>query len=338
MQPALKLQLGLLGCAAGIIICASSAAAEISFWDRVKHPQLSREEQLYREAERARVPQNELPMDATFDRLLARRTVILIELGDGGRPQLPRWQFLYGEALITAEIDREREGLEWLHAALQAAPDSLLAAKAWTAIGRACAVLGDYAAETAAYDEALQREGDTEGRARLLLYRADSRMRQADLKRAVTDYQRSLGQSRDPATLALAHFGLAVAYDKDDNFPLARTEMQRALSFNAGSPSEPRWVIDSSEVRFRPSYEAHYYRAFALTVDLMEQQGANQGNAVRGSTVRRALGEWDEYLRAAPSDDPWRAKAQRNKQRCDVILQGAMQQAAARPAPRGAAQ
>jgi tetratricopeptide (TPR) repeat protein len=293
------------------------AAAEPSFWDRVKNPKLVEQEQLQWAAERSRASESELVVDAALDRLLARRTAILIELAGGGEHSPLELRFLYGEALVRAALGGEEQGKQLLLAALQEAPDTPLKAKAWAAVATASMMQGDFAGGERAYGIALAEQWQPELRALLLLRRADSRMQLRDLTNALVDYQHALALTSDPQITALAHWGLGVGYDRDDNFPLARREIEQAIAINLGTPAEPRWAIDSSEVELFPDHEEHYYRALGLTVQALGQADP----VLAGATCKRATAHWDGYLLAGQaSDDPWMKQARRNRARCAPSL------------------
>jgi tetratricopeptide (TPR) repeat protein len=254
-----------------------------------------------------------LVVDAALDRLLARRTSILIELAGGGESSPVELRFLYGESLVRAALGGEDQGRALLLAALGEAPDSPLRATAWAAIATAAMVQGEFAAAERAYAEALAEQWQPELRATLLLHRGDSRMQLRNVAGSLADYQRALASTTDLRTIALAHWGLGVAFDRDDNFPLARAEIEQAIAINVGTPSEPRWAIDASDVAFFPSQEEHYYRALGLTV-----QALGQGESAAAAAIcKRATAHWDGYLLAGQAtDELWTRQARRNRARC----------------------
>lgn len=304
---------GLLLLTLATALAPSQARAEPGLWQRARDPQLAAGAHLLLEAERARVPESALLADVVLDRLLARRTVILIELAGGANDPGLALSFLYGDAQIHANLGQVAEGRALLEAALRKAPDSPLAARAWAAIAFAAALQGDSASERAAYDRALRKQWDRDVRAILLLNRGEARMRLGDLPGAIADYQRSLHSSADAHAVALAHWGLSVAYDRDDNFPLAREEMNKALAINMGSPSEPRWAIDSPEVWFSPEYEEHYYRGLALMV----RAGQRSEPGETKQDLQAALTHWDGFIaQGALAQDRWLRQASRNRERC----------------------
>jgi tetratricopeptide (TPR) repeat protein len=203
-----------------------------------------------------------------------------------------------------------------LLAALQEDRATPLRSKAWSAIATASVMQGEFAFAELAYGHALQDEWRPEVRARLLLHRGDSRMRLQNLAGAIDDYQHSLTLTTDAQSVALARWGLGVAYDRDDNFPLARREIAQAIAINVGTPAEPRWAIDSSEVSLFPSHEEHYFRALGLTVQALGETEREAATAA----CKRALAHWDGYLLAALTvDDPWLRQARRNRERCGQL-------------------
>lgn len=295
------------------VLASTQASAEPGLWQRALDPKLAAGQRLLVEAERARVPESALLADVVLDRLLARRTVILIELAGGADNPDLALSFLYGDAQIHANLGQVGEGRELLEDALQTAPDSPQAARAWATVAFAAALQGDTASERTAYDRALSKQWDRDVRAILLLNRGEARMRLGDLPGAIADYRRSLHSSADAHSVALAHWGLSVAYDRDDNFPLAREEMHKALAINMGSPSEPRWAIDSPEVWFSPEYEEHYYRALALMV----RAGQRSEAAEAKQDLEAALTHWNEFMtQGALVQDRWLRQASRNRERC----------------------
>jgi tetratricopeptide (TPR) repeat protein len=283
---------------------------------------LSEQEQLLWAAERSRASESELLVDSALDRLLARRTAILIELAGVSDTSPVELRFLYGESLVRAELGEQEQGKRLLLAALREAPDSPLQSIAWAAIAAASMMHGDFAEGEHAYAEALRVEWQPQARAWLYLQRGNSRMQLSDLRGAIDDYQQAIEQGSDPLTIALAHWGLGVAHDRDDNFPLARREIEQAIAINIGTPAEPRWAIDSSEVALYPEHEEHYYRALGFTVHCLEGSGLAQAQPAPATLAcKRAMAHWDGYLLAAlGGNDPWLKSARRNRERCNQVL------------------
>jgi tetratricopeptide (TPR) repeat protein len=306
-------RLGIASLATVLLLVPRVVTAESSFWDRVRDPKLREQEQLQRAAERSRATESELVVDAALERLLARRTTILIELAGGGESSPLELRFLYGESLVRAALGGDEQGRRLLLGALAEAPDTPLKSRAWAAVATASTRLGDFEAGERAYGAALAEQWQSELRALLLLRRGDSRMQLRDLAGSIADYQRALALTSDPQVTALAHWGLGVAYDRDDNFPMARREIEQAIAINLGTPAEPRWAIDSSEVELFPSHEEHYYRALGLTVQAMTQGDP----LLAAAACKRATAHWDGYLLAGQTnDDPWLKHARRNRARC----------------------
>ncbi|MBI2894456.1 MAG: tetratricopeptide repeat protein [Deltaproteobacteria bacterium] len=145
----------------------------------------------------------------------------------------------------------------------------------------------DFPRAVAEYERLIPRleaaDGD-ELRAVVFANCAESLMAQGPdhLGAAVRYYRRSLEHTPD---YKLAHWGLAVALDRQGSDVEARAEARRALEGD-----EQMMALVTGGVFFVPDYEIHWYRALGF-----EALGQREP----------ALGEWRSYLAMGGATGPW---------------------------------
>ncbi len=139
---------------------------------------------------------------------------------------------------------------------------------------------------------------------------AEVRMMAGDLADAVRHYEQAIRIAEqnpygDQArSLALAHWGRAVALDRLGEHRGALESARRALSVYGGSMD----VLRSSGVFFDPPAEIHYYEALGhmALADAAEP-------TERTGHLRRARASWRQYLLLSRDPDPWRSLAERHR-------------------------
>lgn len=139
---------------------------------------------------------------------------------------------------------------------------------------------------------------------------ADVRMMAGDLEAAVRHYERAIRiAERNPygdqaRSLALAHWGRAVALDRLGDQRGALESAQRALSVYGGSMD----VLRSPGVFFEPAAEIHYYEGLGHMALAERAEPAE-----RAGHLRRARASWRQYLALSRDPDPWRTLAERHQ-------------------------
>lgn len=299
------------------------AEAKPSVWDVAREPQLGRAERLLSLAERSRVPADDSLDDfAMFlssgtteelDRQLNARAAALITIADGHQLGDSRLLYLLGDALVKADASYLPEARLRLVQALEREPDSPLAGEAWFSLAIAEGKLRKHDAERAAYTRALEREWQPELRATLMTNRAESTMSAGDLRLAIQDYRVAISLSRSAPTQSLAHWGLAVATERDGDLPSALELARRASSFRFGPQHRPVVALDLPSVYFTPPYEEHYYRALAT---MGEADAAADPDEARRLLQTASL-LWSLYLDNAQRDaEPWVRNARLHRDAC----------------------
>jgi tetratricopeptide (TPR) repeat protein len=302
---------------------ASLASASPTIWDVARQPELERADQLLALAERSRVPAED-SLDDTgmflssgtseeLNRQLNARAAALIRLGDGHSLDDPRLLFLLGDALVKADKSYLAEGRARLEQALEADPDSPLAAEAWFSLAVAEGKLRHHEAERSAYTRALEREWEPELQATIVTNRAESTMAAGDLGLAIRDYRLAIALSRSATTQALAYWGLAVATERDGDLPSAIELARRAGSFRFGPPNHLVVALDLPSVYFTPDYEEHYYRALAT----MGEAAATSAADEKRQLLQAASLLWSLYIDGAKRDsERWLGNALANRDAC----------------------
>ncbi len=310
-----------------VLLAPAAAAGKPTIWDRVKQPSLARAEQLFSLAERSRVPAEDTLEDISIflprgtseelERQLNARAAALITIADGHELGDVRLLYLLGDALVKADKSYLPEARLRLRQALELAPDSPLAARAWFQLGIAEGKLRNHAAERHAFSEALDREWEPELRATLITNRAESTMTSGRLGLAIQDYRRALAESRSALTQALALWGLAVATERDGDLPRALELARRAASLRFGPQSHVVVAIDLPDVFFTPDYEKNYYRALAVMGEAEVEKDPDQARVLLQTASRL----WTLYLDNAERDgERWveHARAARDACRRDL--------------------
>lgn len=302
---------------------ASPAAASPSVWDVARAPELERADRLFALAERSRVPAEDtlddvamfLPSGTSEElmRQLNARAAALITIADGHQLGDSRLLFLLGDALVKADDSYLPEGRLRLQQALEQDPDSPLAGEAWFSLAIAEGKLREHGAERAAYTRALEREWQPELRATLMTNRAESTMAAGELRLAIRDYRHAIAVSRSAVTQALAHWGLAVATERDGDLPSALELARRASSFRFGPSNHLVVALDLPSVYFTPDYEEHYYRALAT----MGQADAEPDPGEARRLLQTASLLWSLYLDHAQRDgERWAPHARLHRAAC----------------------
>ncbi len=235
-----------------------------SVWDRVEDPGAGARYHLHVQVQErmfaAGVPHN--PMhNAQLESARA-----LLEEGGAATSSDVRLRFDLGS--VYYHLDRFSEALAVLQPALAMAPHDPAAASAWEDLAYAAAKLDRSTLELEGYDRylALSIERRESHHLSILGNRAEAEMRLGNLDAAVAGYRDVIEQGEhiygiDPGILVLAHWGLAVALDRDHDWAEAEHEAYLA----AEKDPDERIIGDQEEVFFVPEYERDWYYALGRT-------------------------------------------------------------------------
>lgn len=316
------------GAGMAVLLAVVPAAAGPSIWRLAREPNEVKAERLLVKVGRLRT--QEMLVEQEYA-LRARQAAIMVELWAG----VSRWpargaryerladtdlMFFYGDALIAAAWQRDREGRDVLRRALEREPDSALAPRAWFAVAIASNRLGDYAGARDAYGEALRHEWDIDQRARIHMNRAEESMALGDLKASRRDYLTALSLSEDSEVFALANWGLGVALARDNELLAGLERVFQAANMRFVVEGRPVAAIDLPTVFYTPDYEVLFYRALAE----MAVSQRTQNPALTVQALERALERLDKYIREArAASDRWVAVAEDHASWCNRKLEAA---------------
>jgi tetratricopeptide (TPR) repeat protein len=275
-----------------------SANADSNLWQRARDPGAAAQESVFNRIERT-LGAIDLPeLDPELSAAAIAMSVLSQTL-----PECParagamarrtkaqaRFDYVIGGALLDSHTNREADARCILERALREAPDSPLAAEGWFHLGIAAALLGDRAAERAAYVHALTVTWAPDVRATLLSNLAESEMGNGDLKDALRDYRAALEAGQAPEVRSSAYFGLAVALDRSGDLPSALDAAHSATGIQLPPTLFPvSNVLDLPGTFFTPSYEVHYYKALAA----MAEARAAKDDGARRDALADAAEHW----------------------------------------------
>lgn len=292
--------------AAALLLCASGVAgAQPDVWDRARDPSAAKAYDTRVAVERMLSLASDPVAGFATSRRLNRAAVAMIDLAGGAQLGDPDLDFVLGDALVSAELSREREAREVLERALQRTPSAPWSAQAWFDIAIASAKLGDSQQELDAYTHALESAWNTDIRANIFYNRGETNMVLGRLGDAVDDYSEAIRIAQSPQIQALAYYGLAIARERSSDLPSALDAAALALTIRLP-------VLDLPSVFFVPQYDKHYYKALGA---LAVARDAEDDEA-RLRALVAAERHWSRYLDGAvPDGHRWVDNARRHRQR-----------------------
>jgi tetratricopeptide (TPR) repeat protein len=308
--------------ALALVLGPRSANANPSLWQRARDPAAAAQEAAFNRVERTLGAVDLPELDPELSAAAIAMSVLSQTLPEcpvraGSRTlrtkAQARFDYVIGGALLESHTNREADARCILERALREAPDSPLAAEGWFHLGIAAALLGDRAAERAAYVRALAVTWAPDVRAALLSNLAESEMGSGDLKAALRDYRAALEAGQEPEARSSAYFGLAVALDRSGDLPSALDAAHSATSIQLPPTLFPASnVLDLPGTFFTPSYEVDYYKALAAMADAR----AAKDDLARRDALAEAAEHWSAYLVPADSDGaPWAPRARLHQAR-----------------------
>lgn len=304
------------------------ARAQPSIWDVARDPKVAkaydalvRGEQLFALSLSAVSVDVKLRLDERIQQAFLESYVL--------NPGDSRAAILFAQHSSSLDVIDYARARDIALAAIELDPGSPRAAEAWFSIGILSAKLDDRDVEFDAYSRSLEVEWHPTSRSRSYLNRAESNMIAGRFERAIADYNRSLDESSDPDAYSLAHWGLAIAYERYGDLPSALKHALMARSVVLPPGAGARNPIDLPSVFFVPAYDRFYYKALGS----MAAARAAKRPQVELFFVLDAVRNWVEYIRAAEVDgQPWIQNAERHRARLERRLQ------VLKKAPKGSAQ
>jgi predicted negative regulator of RcsB-dependent stress response len=285
---------------------ASASVAEPSRWERVENPRAAAAARVLRTAVHARSARDlsSEPVPGA-ESLLALRAAMLLTMQGGEALESTEVWFFLGDAEVSADHGLDEDALRVLGKALAAEPGSPLAAHAHLDVAIAASRLGRFDEARSACREALGREWDSATRARIHLLSGDVALALGDPSGARTDYTSALEETPSAEVRALARWGMAVAYAREDDLPDALSAVW--------DPSRPQFqdaqgnaitVLELPSVRLLKSYDVFFYRALA---SMAASEHADEGAPEKKVELEWAISQWKRYVAEARSASDRRA-------------------------------
>jgi tetratricopeptide (TPR) repeat protein len=294
-----------------------AASAQPTLWQRAAEPgaQLRykarvRAEQLFEQANDARA-------DPDLLRDLSLGGAALLELSGGARRD-PWQSVLLGRVLLDAQPGREREAVALIERGVYALPASDFKRASLFDVGLGAMLSGDLEHADRAFTAALALAWDPDYRASIHRNRGKARMLAGRLSEAVADFRAAVGLARGVEVMALSHFGLGVALERNGDYLQAMQEVERGVAVRLPVPPYPsESVLDLPSLRWFPEYDVHYFRALAA----MAEARSAETPELEQDRYELALESWEQYLPAAEaSKDRFLSNAQRHRKRCAEAL------------------
>jgi tetratricopeptide (TPR) repeat protein len=268
-------------------------------WERATDPEKAKADEVHRKVEALLFTTYSSRDDSGASQERFAEAMQLLERGHADKSSDVRLRFDFGHVAYLRHDEPRAAAV--LESALREAPDQPLAMRAYFDLGVCYAKLGNTEAEIVAYDEYLRRQTDPESRALALANRAEAHMTLgrephmtlARLAMAVNDYRSAL--LIDPG-YPQAHWGLAVALDRNGDLPGALAEAKLAVTYD---PLELQ--ISGPNVFFVPAYEQYWYEALSAAARAQQLDDAPSSVLLWETSIAK----WAGYVAVAASDDRW---------------------------------
>jgi tetratricopeptide (TPR) repeat protein len=316
-----------LGGAVALLLLTASAHAEVGLWQRVRDPAAVLREKARVRAEQLFDQASSAQGDLELLRELSLGSAAVLELSGGAHRDA--WQsVLLGRVLLDAESGREQQAMRLIESGLVALPASDFKRASLFDVGLGAMLNGEMDHATRAFSAALLLAWDPDDRATIHRNRGKANMLAGRLADAVSDFRAAVRLARGVEVLALSHFGLGVALERNGDYPQGIQEIARGVAVRLPVPPYPSpSVLDSPNLRWIPEYDVHYFRALAA---MAESLGAGTAQpAAQRRHYEEALESLAQYLPAAEaSRDRFLPNAERLRLRCVTAL-GLLE----RPAP-----
>lgn len=308
---------------------ASAAQAEPSIWQRAQQPGSEGRSKARRRAEQLFAQATDAGLDPELLRDLSLGSAALLELS-GGAERDPWQSVLLGRVLLDAAPGREREAARLIESGLPSLPSSEFKRESWFDLGLTAMLSGETERAARAYTAALALAWDADDRATIYRNRGKARMLSGRLGEAVSDFRAAVRLAQSPVVVALSHFGLGVALERNGDYPAGMQEVALGTAVRLSGPNViSESVLDLPTLRWIPEYDVHYFRALGA----MSQADSADEPELEQERYEAALESWEQYLPLAEAaKDRFEANAERHRQRCLDAL--ARLRRAARPNER----
>jgi tetratricopeptide (TPR) repeat protein len=295
------------------------AQAAPTLWERAREPGSSLRTRALLRAEQLFDAAFESRFDPDAFRELSLGSASLLELG-GGKHLEPWQRVLLGRALLDARAGREREAMQLVLRALAELPESDYKRESWFDLGIAAMLAGDLPLADRAFTASLALSWDQDDRASMHRNRGKARMLAGDLRGAVNDFKAAVQLARRADFVALSLFGLGVALERSGDYPQGLAQVSKGRAIRLPVPPYPsESALDLPTLTWVPSYDVHYFRAFAAMSEAHAAQDRDRDTAA--SSYEEALSHWSQYLPAAEAArDKFLSNARRHQQRCRDAL------------------
>jgi len=266
-----------------------------------------------REAQRLFIEAHRSGPDFGGRRQLLAIALRVLEHADAEHSPDPRPRILYGRVMSAIAHDERPESArphlekagEILREAIARWPEHPEAQNARYALAVAYAKLGEPRKEIEVYTSILDRETGREERALTTMNQAEAFMVLGDLDRSVQGYRASITVEPDRA---LAHWGLAVALDRNGDPGGALAEAWTALQYDPSAEA-----LHSDNVFFVPAYDRFWYDALGAMA-----RASHEADATLSSLWwKDAATFWRAWLEGAGAGDRWAAAAQARRKLCE---------------------
>lgn len=313
-----------LGCLA---VHPAARAGSPCIWETAVQPRLARDMAAMREAQRLFIEAHRSGPDFGGRRQMLAVALRVLERADAESSPDPRPRILYGRVLSRIAHDERpqsaRPHLEKSALVLQEAigkwPDHPEAQNARYALAVAWAKLQEPRKEIDVYTSILERETGREERALTLMNQAEAFMVLGDLERAAQGYRASIALEPDRA---LAHWGLAVALDRNADPGGALAEAWTALQYDPSAEA-----LHSDNVFFVPEYDRFWYDALGAMA-----RATHEGDPTLSSLWWKDAGAyWRAWLESAAAGSRWADSAQARRKHCERMEKQRASQAPRRP-------
>jgi tetratricopeptide (TPR) repeat protein len=244
---------------------------------------------------------------------LSLGSAALLELS-GGAAHDPWQAVLLGRVLLDAGPGREREAARLIEGGVGQLPTSDFKRESWFDLGLSCMLAGESERAAKAYTAALALASDPDDRATIYRNRGKARMLSGRLGDAVSDFRAAVRLAQSPVVVALSHFGLGVALERNGDYPAGMQAIALGVAVRLSGPGlQSESVLDLPTLRWIPEYDVHYFRALGA----MSQADAADETNVEEERYASALESWEQYLALAePAKDRFVPNAERHRQRC----------------------
>lgn len=309
---------------------AGLAHAEPTLWQRTREPGSQARSKARKRAEQLFAQATEARLDPEMLHDLSLGSAALLELSGGA--QRDPWQaVLLGRVLLDAGPGHEREAARLIEGGISQLPTSEFKRESWFDLGLSEMLVGEPERAARAYTAALALASDPDDRATIYRNRGKARMLSGRLGDAVGDFRAAVRLAQSPVVVALSHFGLGVALERNGDYPAGMQAIALGVAVRLSGPNLlSESVLDLPTLRWIPEYDVHYFRALGA----MSQADAADEAEVEEERYSAALESWEQYLALAePAKDRFVPNAERHRQRCQDAL-ARLHRPAARPASR----